>query len=105
MLAYTSKKSYLGPLGFDTLSFYTNDEIKYTGFTPSEFEILCLGKFIQKLNENFFSTEPSSLIVSKINGIYFGDLKVFNGLKMIYANSEGGDLKYVLKDLERKIYM
>jgi len=105
VLAYSTKKSCLGALGFDSLNFFTNDDVKYTGFTPSKFEITLMGKLIQKLNENFFSTEPTSLMISKLHGVYIADVKVFSGLKMMSAGSEGMTLGFVLKDLERKILM
>jgi|GEM_PF-2982529 len=105
MLAYTNKKSYLGELGFDSLNFFTNDEVKYTGFEPSKFEIAMIGKFVQRLNESFFSTEPTSVMISKIEGIYVADVKVFNGLKMISAGCEASTLGFALQDLERRIYI
>jgi hypothetical protein len=105
MLAYTTKKSYLGPLGFDSLNFFTNDDVKYTGFEPSKFEIAMIGKFVQRLNETFFSTEPTSLMISKVSGVFVADVKVFNGLKMISSGCEGSTLGFVLQELERRIYM
>ena len=105
MLAYTTEKSYLGQLGFDSLNFFTNDLIRFTGFEPSEFEIELIGRFVQKLNESFFSTEPIQLMISKIDGVFVTDVKIFNGLKAKTASGEAATLGLVFNEIERKVFM
>lgn len=105
MFAHGIEKSKIGDYGFNTLNFYTNDNIYFSGFMPNEKEVETLGRFVREINLIFFSSDPSKIYINKIEGSFNGSIKTSSADGFFTAEGEGKTIAELTQDLKKNLLM